>query len=402
MKTRSFLSKIVVFFVILLSCPLFTLAQGVIFVNIPNPAQTTQENLSDVWGSDANNVFAVGVNGKFIKYDGSSATEIPNSITTTLTSVSGFSANDVWAVGGSGTAAHYNGSSITSYNVGASNSLRDVEVFASDNVWTCGINGTIAHWNGSSWSIVSNPYPNFSFAQISGTSTNMYFSGKDLFAPYASRIFSYDGTTFTEILNDPNGHNWIKISTQDDNFFYLFSFFDTYSYDKASGVVTKIYEGGSYGEYAFSANDLVIVGSDTGIVHFNGTSWKVLNGAAGYEAVYAPQNNKANVFFVGRLGGFMRCDLTIGIKEESLTPSTFSVYPNPASDQITIDLVFDQKINTKIELFNLVGQQVKQSFEIVGNDFRTTVNIGDLPSGSYFVKVTTDGSSFSKKLIIAK
>ena len=148
MKTRSFLSKIVVFFVILLSCPLFTLAQGVIFVNIPNPAQTTQENLSDVWGSDANNVFAVGVNGKFIKYDGSSATEIPNSITTTLTSVSGFSANDVWAVGGSGTAAHYNGSSITSYNVGASNSLRDVEVFASDNVWTCGINGTIAHWNG--------------------------------------------------------------------------------------------------------------------------------------------------------------------------------------------------------------------------------------------------------------
>jgi len=102
------------------------------------------------------------------------------------------------------------------------------------------------------------------------------------------------------------------------------------------------------------------------------------------------------------LGGFKRCDLTVGIKEEVLAPSIFSVYPNPASDQITIDLVFDQKINTKIELFNLVGQQVKQSFELVGNDFRTTVNIGDLPSGSYFVKVTTDGSSFSKKLIIAK
>jgi hypothetical protein len=251
--------------------------------------------------------------------------------------------------------------------------------------------------------MVSNPYPNFSFVQISGTSTNMYFAGGDLFAPYASKIYSYDGTSFTEILSDPNGHNWYRISTQDDNFFYLFGQEDTYSFDKASGVVTKIYESGSYGSYVFSANDILIVGGDSGIVHFDGTSWKVLNGAYGYGAVYAPQNNKANVFFVGSVGGFMRCDLTVGIKEESLAPSTFSVYPNPASDQITIDLAFDQKINTNIELFNLVGQQVKQSFELVGNDFRTTVNIGDLPSGSYFVKVTTDeGGSFSKKLIIAK
>ena len=401
MKTRSFLSKIVVFFV-LLSCPLFTLAQGVTFVNIPNPAQTAGKFLQGVWGIDANNVFAIGEGGIFLKYDGSSAVEITNPSSATLRSVSGCSASDVWAVGGSGTAVHYNGSNITVYNVGVSSSLKCVNVFATDNVWACGTNGVIAHWNGSSWSIVSNTYSNFDFTQISGTSTNMYFSGEDLSAPYTSRILRYDGTTFTEILNDPNGHGWNRISTQDDNFFYLFGFPDTYSYDKTSGVVTKIYESGSYGVHAFSANDLLIVGGDSGIVRFDGTNWKVLNGATGYDAVYAPQNNKANVFFVGSVGGFMRCDLTVGIKEEALAPSTFSVYPNPASDQITIDLVFDQKINTKIELFNLVGQQVKQSFELVGNDFKTTVNIGDLPSGSYFVKVTTDGSSFSKKLIIAK
>jgi len=401
MKTRSFLSKIVVFFVILLSCPLFTFAQ-VTFVNIPNPAQTNHIELEDVWGPDANNVFAVGNNGTFIKYDGSSAVEITNSSSADLNSVSGSSANDVWAVGVDGTAVHYNGSNITVYNVGTSSQLMCVKAFAADNVWACGTNGAIVRWNGSSWSLVSNPYPNCNFSQISGASSINYFVGFDAFAPYASKIYSYDGANFTEILSDPNSHFWGQIFTQDDNLFYLFSTDDTYSYNKTSGMVTKIYEGGSDGEYAFSANDLVIVGADSGIVHFNGTSWKVLNGATGYNAVYAPQNNKANVFFVGRLGGFKRCDLTVGIKEEVLAPSIFSVYPNPASDQITIDLVFDQKINTKIELFNLVGQQVKQSFELVGNDFKTTVNIGDLPSGSYFVKVTTDGSSFSKKLIIAK
>jgi len=402
MKTRSFLSKITVFFVILLSCPIITFAQGVTFIDIPNPAQTTNVDLYDVWGSDANNVFAVGRDGMFLKYNGSSAVQITNPSASSLWSVSGSSATDVWAVGLNGTAVHYNGSNLTVYNVGTPNQLLCVKAFAADNVWACGVSGTIAHWGGSSWSMVSNAYSNSDFAQVSGTSASMYFVGGDNFAPYAIKIYSYDGTAFTEILNDLDGNYWSRIFTQDDNFFYLFGPLDTYSYNKTSGVVTKIYESGSSGAYAFSATDLLIVGGDSGIVYFNGTDWKVLHYSNNTEAVYAPQNDKASVFFVGDGGLFFRCDLTVGIKEEPLAPSKFSVYPNPASDQIIIDLSFDQKINTKIELFNLVGQQVKQSFELVGNDFRTIVNIGDLPSGSYFVKVTTDGSSFSKKLIIVK
>jgi len=398
MKTKVF-SMIALF--LAFACPTF--AQNVTFIEIPNPAQTNNTELNSVWGSDANNVFAVGQDGMFLKYNGSAAVQITNPSTEGLLSVSGSLATDVWAVGNNGAVVHYNGSIITSHNIGTTQQLGCVKAFASNDVWTCGNYGVVAHWNGTSWSTISNSYPNFYFAQITGTPNNMYFAGSDCYSPYASRLIHYNGAIFTEILNDPSGSYWGKSSTQDDNLFYLFSTVDTYSYNKTTGVTTKVYEGGSKESYTFGANDMLTVGADSGVVHFDGTDWKVLNSITGFNSVYAPQNNKTNVYFVGRLGGFYRCNLTTGIEETTFITSTFNIYPNPASDQIIIELVFDKKINTKIELFDLVGKQIKLVSSFVGNESKNTVDISDLPSGAYFIKVTTEGNgNFNKKLIITR
>ncbi len=225
MKTKVF-SMIALF--LAFACPTF--AQNLNPIYIQNPAQTNNQNLDDVWGSDANNVFAVGQDGVFLKYDGSVAVQITNPSTEELLSVSGSSATDVWAVGNNGAVVHYNGSIITSHNIGTTQQLGCVKAFASNDVWTCGNYGVVAHWNGTSWSTISNSYPNFYFAQITGTPNNMYFTGGDMYAPYAARLIHYDGTAFTEILNDPSGSYWAKSSTQDNNLFYLFASEDTYSY----------------------------------------------------------------------------------------------------------------------------------------------------------------------------
>jgi hypothetical protein len=63
-----------------------------------------------VWGTAANDVFAVGLGGIIIHYDGSTWTRQTSGVTTTLLTVAGRSPTDVYAVGGPPTTLlHYDG-----------------------------------------------------------------------------------------------------------------------------------------------------------------------------------------------------------------------------------------------------------------------------------------------------
>ena len=72
-----------------------------------------------------------------------------------------------------------------------------------------------------------------------------------------------------------------------------------------------------------------------------------------------------------------------------------SIYPNPASDVLSID-VGDVEAGS-LKLYNIVGQlQVEQAFDSRLN----TMEISAYPSGTYFLKVSTEAGSFSKKVLI--
>ncbi len=73
-----------------------------------------------------------------------------------------------------------------------------------------------------------------------------------------------------------------------------------------------------------------------------------------------------------------------------------NIYPNPFQDLIQIEIVNDNK-NTKIQLFNIYGNKVK--------DFQTDSTIiditcSDLKSGVYFLKIIYSDNSVFRKLII--
>ena len=57
-------------------------------------------SLNDAWGTDANNVWAVGWNGTILKWNGSVWSPQSSGTTDILHSVWGTDANNVWAVGG--------------------------------------------------------------------------------------------------------------------------------------------------------------------------------------------------------------------------------------------------------------------------------------------------------------
>ncbi len=70
--------------------------------------------------------------------------------------------------------------------------------------------------------------------------------------------------------------------------------------------------------------------------------------------------------------------------------NTFAIYPNPATEMLTI--INNSNIGTEVEIVNMIGQVVKR-LEIID---RKELNISDLEGGVYFVKM----NGVSMKLIV--
>ena len=123
------------------------------------PSGTT-ENLWDVWGSSATDVWAVGLNGTIVHYDGARWTRSLDSVSYSFRGVWGSGPTDVWAVGHRGLLSgarvifHYDGKGWARDASVADTApwppLIDVWGTAASNVWAVGY-GVFMHFDGSRW-----------------------------------------------------------------------------------------------------------------------------------------------------------------------------------------------------------------------------------------------------------
>ncbi len=80
------------------------------------------------------------------------------------------------------------------------------------------------------------------------------------------------------------------------------------------------------------------------------------------------------------------------LSNTSFTEDKVVVYPNPAKDFITISGINNE---STIEIYNTIGSMVLK--EIVTNEKQIAV---DLQAGIYFAKISYDGKSFVKKIVV--
>jgi len=80
----------------------------------------------------------------------------------------------------------------------------------------------------------------------------------------------------------------------------------------------------------------------------------------------------------------------VGFKENQ-----FLIAPNPFANEIVITSQ-SQKLN-QVEMFDLKGRLIRVRKNLSSNSH--TIFTGDLESGTYFIKVTDDKNSFTKKII---
>lgn len=88
-----------------------------------------------------------------------------------------------------------------------------------------------------------------------------------------------------------------------------------------------------------------------------------------------------------------------GINDKNFD-ATFQIFPNPATNLVTVNLTNTTNSNGSIKIINNLGSIVK--IIDLGNDaiINKEISINDLPKGIYFVKTHLGNSSSSRKLII--
>lgn len=96
---------------------------------------------------------------------------------------------------------------------------------------------------------------------------------------------------------------------------------------------------------------------------------------------------------------------TIGINESFLNNSV-TIFPNPASNQITIKfdaslIAASAKQDVLIDIQNELGQSIKKAGikQLVNGKNEMMVDIADLPKGIYFIQIKNQNTSINKKFI---
>jgi hypothetical protein len=90
----------------------------------------------------------------------------------------------------------------------------------------------------------------------------------------------------------------------------------------------------------------------------------------------------------------------VGISETGPFSSQISLYPNPATDRLNIELPEGITGNTEIYIFNLKGQRLLQ-LEKTGNH-KFLANISDLISGVYVLKIKNSSKNFTTSRFIKR
>lgn len=95
----------------------------------------------------------------------------------------------------------------------------------------------------------------------------------------------------------------------------------------------------------------------------------------------------------------VECDYRLISKIDNINELAFNIYPNPASSKLTLAITNNQLRINNIEILDITGQKV-QSIKLKGQSNRYTINVENLPTGIYFVKVQTERGTVVKKLIV--
>ena len=295
----------------------------------------TTINLKGVWGSGSNSVWATGLTGTILKWNGTAWAAQTSGTTESLFGVRGSGASDVWAVGSSGTIQKWNGTAWAGQTSGITTRLQSVWASDASNVWAVGASGNILKGNGSSWTTQASNNLDALNAVWGASAFNVWAVGRSLV-----------GGSFQGLIRRWNSATWSSQTFSDASEFYgVWASDDNNAWAVGESGKIRKWNGSAwttqtsgtteflFGVWGTDANNVWAVGSSGAILKWNGSEWSaqtsgttgLLNGVWGTDA--------NNVWAVGDNGTILKwTDSPPGVAPTVTAPATFTVTEDVAGN----------------------------------------------------------------------
>ncbi len=89
------------------------------------------------------------------------------------------------------------------------------------------------------------------------------------------------------------------------------------------------------------------------------------------------------------------------LPENTLSVSTFELYPNPTSGQVTIKFETPEKMATRVSIVDLAGKEVfTEEMPNFSGVFNKKIDLSDSNEGIYFLKIQQGAKVFTEKIIV--
>lgn len=237
------------------------------------PGAPRDTTFAATWAASPSDVWAVGLTGVALHFDGQHWTEIHTGVRT-LRGVYGFGANDVWLVGVY-TALHWDGARLEPHPLAIHGEANDVFGVTPNDVWAVGSSRQAAHWDGSTWSVLDTGYPGWLEA-VWGSSTNDYWAAGGYSHDGAPGLVAHwDGNAWTTTALPCNCGITALSGTAASDVWAVGSWGTILHYDGAAwNRMPSPARRGLMGLWAQTPNDAWAVGEEGMVLHFDGASWQ--------------------------------------------------------------------------------------------------------------------------------
>ena len=189
---------------------------------------------------------------------------------------------------------------------------------------------------------------------------------------------------------------------------------DTYkiSFWKKSATATGLAVNGQTGVFSGLANDIASMtdvllpysalvptatpaagGWSKDSVNYVATATETRYFAIGGKGVLAVASEQINI----RLDDIKIEKVTSGVGIKSISANnSISIFPNPTSGLLNINAV---EVNSSVDVFNVIGEKVYTNSLVKGNN---SIDLSGLSNGAYFVKLNSNGTITTKKVVLSK
>ncbi|MBN1191392.1 MAG: hypothetical protein JXA46_16670 [Dehalococcoidales bacterium] len=339
----------------------------------------TTADLYCIWGTDSNNIYAVGQSGVIVHYNGSSWRPMDSGTNTDLYCVWGTQSGDVFAVGKGGVILYNDGSGWDQMISGTTADLHGVWGSDFDNVYAVGKAGTILNFKGSDW-VSESDVTAWDLYSVWGAGGNVFAAGQ------SGTIIYHDGSAWSTMISGTASDLYCVWGTSRRNVYAVgssgtFLNYNGSVWDTEAGGIT----GNLLGIQGADRRSIFIVGESGAIAWYDGSTLSSMNRNTISRMQSVLGFSSADAFAVGAEGTILR-------------------YLPPAITSISLAEA-DQGENLEVTIsgLNLTGaSEVRFGAGIAVNSFtvisdeQIKANIyvaGGAPVGARDVSVDTPGGS---------